>query len=334
MKTEIFGLAFALVMVVAIGATALPAMAAESSSEGAFTLSNAAPDVTSVVLYELDETTTTTSMTPQTEYAVKIEAGDTNTMNDIRYVTVVIQKHEFSGSDDVSDQATYQYDRDASPEWRLVGPLSTTWSIDEPDCTVPGDLTAMSGTWGLHFTPGKIAREATWDIEVTVEDDAAATDTLSQTDLTMQWYGEITAVDNSFGFGIVDLSESDQPITDPTDNDVDVTAIANGNYKLESKSASMWVGQTSGEFAALDWDATLESGHFQLDNDGDNTVTTTNIVADSYLHSGPITGYTTVTAPTAETGDSKGVYVWVSLAADGFIPQEYKGTFNVQIATD
>ena len=319
-------------MVVAIGATVLPAMAAEDSSTGAFTLSNAAPDVTSVVLYQDDETTTTTSMTPQTEYAVKIEAGDTNTLDDIRYVTVVIQKYEFSGSDDVSDQATYKYDRDASTEkWSLVGPLSTTWSIDEPDSDVPGDLTAMSGTWCVHFVPGKIAREATWDIEVTVEDDAAATDTLSQTDLSMQWYGELTADDTSFGFGIVDLGGSDQPITDPTDNKVDSTLIANGNYKFESKSGN-WVGQGAGtETASLDWDGTLESGHFQLENDNANTVGDTNNVQDSYT---TITDCASLTGPTAETGDSIPVYAWVSLAVDGFIPQTYQGTFNLQIATD
>jgi len=330
MKREIFGLALALVMVVAIGATALPALAAESSSDGTFQLNNAAPDVTSVVLYELNETTTTTSMAPQTEYAVKIEAGDANTLDDIRYVTVVIQKQSYSGSDDPIDQATYQYDRDASPKWSLVGPLSTTWSIDEPDCKVQGDLTGMAGTWWLHFTPGKIAREATWDIKVTVQDDTAE-DTLSPTDLSMQWYGELTADDTSFGFGTVDLGTADNPITTPTDNKVDVTAIANGNYKLESKSGN-WVGQGAGaETATLDWDATLESGHFLLENDGNNTVATTNNVQDSYT---TITNYPSVAAPTAETGDSKGVYAWVSLAVNGFIPQEYKGNFYLQIATD
>jgi hypothetical protein len=321
----------ALVMVVALGATSLPAMAAVDSSTGSFTLNNTAPDVTSVVLYELDETNTTTSMTPQTEYAVKIEAGDTNTLDDIRYVTVVIQKQTYSGNDDVSDQATYQYDRDGTTtKWSIVGPLSTTWSIDEPDCKIPGDLTGMSGTWCLHFTPGKIAREATWDIKVTAKDDANAEDTLSQTGLSMQFYKEITADDTSFGFGTVNLNDVDKPITNPIDNKIDVTLIANGNYKLESKSGN-WVGQTSSETATLDWDGSLDSGHFQLENDKEGTVGDTNKVEDGYT---TITDCASLSGPTAETGDTKGVYVWVSLAADGFIPQEYKGTFNLQIIED
>jgi hypothetical protein len=331
MKTQIFALA--LVMVVALGAIALPAMAAtEGSSTGSFTLNNVKPDVTSVVLYELDETTTTTTMTPQTEYAVKIEAGDTNTLDDIRYVTVVIQKQDYSGTDDVSDQATYQYDRDADPKWSIVGPLSTTWSIDEPDSKIPGDLTGMSGTWCVHFVPGKIAREATWDIKVTVKDDANTEDTLSQTGLSMQWRGEISVDDTSFSFGFVDLATAKNPITTPSDAKVDSTLIANGNYKLLSKSGN-WVGKTSGETATLDWDGTLGSGHFQLENDGLNTILddTTNNVQDSYT---TITDYTSVTAPTAETGDSKAVYAWVSLAIDGFIPQVYEGDVTVGIVND
>jgi len=68
-----------------------------------------------------------------------------------------------------------------------------------------------------------------------------------------------------------------------------------------------------------------------LENDGLNTVLTTNIVQDSYT---TITDYTSVTAPTVETGDSEEVYAWVSLAATGLIPQEYKGNFYVQILTD
>jgi hypothetical protein len=333
MKTEIFGFALALVMVVALGATSLPAMAAVDSSTGSFTLSNAAPDVTSVLLCNAtDELTTETSMTPQTEYAVKIEAGDTNTMNDIQYIEVVIQSQGFTESDCATDQATYKYTKGSG--WSMVGPGETTWSINGTDCKVPDDLNQMSGTWWLHFTPGKIAREATWNITATVQD-STTTDSLStEVEPSMQWYGELTALDTSFSFdddNDVNLGDVDTPIATPDDRNIDVKTIANGNYKLESKSGN-WVGQGAGaETAILDWGGSLESGRFRLENDGNNTVITTNMVEDSYT---PITNYTSVTASTAETGDTKGVWVWLSVADKGFIPQEYKGTFNLQIATD
>lgn len=329
MKKEIFGLAFglALVMVVAIGAIALPAMAAESSSEGSFTPNNAAPGVTSVELYNVSHANTEGSMTPQTEYAVKIIASDPNTLNDIDYITVVIKEQNYGGpTDDPMDQATYKYTKGSG--WSIVGP-GVSWLIDATNSVVPGDLTQLSGTWWLHFTPGKVAREATWDITVTATDYAPATTApVSDTGLSMQWYGELAAEDTTFSFGPVDLNTPDQQISIPDDHKVDVKAIANGNYKLESKSAN-WIGQTSGETATLDWDATLESGHFQLENDGDGTVADTYIVEDDY---NTITDCGSLSAPTNELGNSNPVYVWISLAADGFVLQEYKGTYNVQIA--
>jgi hypothetical protein len=330
MKRILKGLFLIGMITVMAGVLIVPAMAAEILLNGSFTLNNDAPHVTSVVLYNMSETDTVSNMIPLIEYAVKIEASDTNTLNDIDTIMVVINNQTYNGVDSVVSQATYKYDRDLIPNWSIVGPSSTTWSINVASSKVPGVLTQMSGTWWLHFTPGKIAKEDMWNITVTATDYASAANTTSQTERHMLWYGELTAIDTSFGFGTVNLGESDNPIKNPTDNKTDVTTIANGNYKLQSKSAN-WVGQTSGENAILDWDGELESGHFQLENDNLNSVNTTNNVDDSYT---TITDCASLPASTAEIGDSKGVYAWISLAVDGFIPQAYQGTFKVQIATD
>jgi len=336
MKRILEGLFMIGMIAVMAGVLIVPAMAAlEGASTGVFSLKNTAPELTGdgVVLYESDESTGAIQMMPQTEYAVKISVADANTLNDIDTIVIVVQEAVYSGPDKDTDQATYQWS--STGAWSMTGPSGSTWSINGAECDVP-TLTGTSGDWCLHFTPGKVARESVsnWKITATVTDKGSLSDNDPElTGLKMLWYGEIEAVDESFGFGIVDLGESDQPITDPTDKKTDVSAIANGNYKLESKSAN-WVGQGAGaETATLTWDGTLDSGEFQLENNAADSGTG-NFVSDHYTHNTvPITGYADVAAPTAETGNNNPVYVWLSLATTGFIPQEYTGTFYLQIAT-
>lgn len=151
--------------------------------------------MTAVTLYnETEGTNTTTFMDPQTEYAVKIEVKDLNTLNDLTKIEVVIFSHGYSGVDSVVDQATYEW---TPTGWIMVGP-GGTWSIDETDCKVPGDLTAISGTWWLHFTPGKVATEALWNITATPTDNVGDGTEKTQAGLSMLWYGELTADDTSF----------------------------------------------------------------------------------------------------------------------------------------
>lgn len=145
MKTEIFGLALAFVMVVAIGATVLPAMAAENtSSEGSFTLGNEAPTVTSIALYESDGSTPETAMDPTIEYVVKIEAADTNTLDDLSEIEVIIRVNGTGGDDDVNNKATYKWTNGATPVWTKEGPAGL-WSLVTVGSTWPDPLTATSG---------------------------------------------------------------------------------------------------------------------------------------------------------------------------------------------
>ena len=318
--------ALAVVMIIAIGTTVLPAMADTTSSEGSFNLGNAAPDVTAVALYESNESTSASQMTPPTEYAVKIDVSDSNTLNDIDQITVVIKKDGYSGSDDVHNQATYKWT--PSGGWELVGPTSTGWSLQTSK--TPGDLTVTSDTWWLHFKPSKVATEANWDIEVTA-DDGTTTDTDSVQDTPMLLYVEISAVDASYSFGNVNLGTTENNITEPSDGNIQVTAIANGAYKLESKTNTTWTGQNTSDEATVDpGTGTLDDGEIRLiDNAANSYSDGTSVLTSAYQ---TIAGYSSLSGPTGESGASHDIYQWLDVASEGLLPDTYQGTYYVQIA--
>ena len=307
----------------------------ESSITGSFDLENAAPAVTDFTLYESDESDTTTQMTPQTEYAVKIEVSDANKLEDIAQLKVILKTNTtlLTAGDNVTDKATYKWT--ASNGWEFVGPGAggSTWAINASACRQPSDFAATSGTWWLHFVPGKVARESTaattqrWDIYVKAMDKQSASDEMIKWDYEMMWYGELSAVDTSYEFGDVQLGAENVTITD-SDSAINVTTIANGNYKLASKSTN-WVNETFGSTAMLDWDGTLSSGEFALKVDGYGSLDSFTYVRDTYT---TIQDFSSVSGPTAEAGESRGIYQWLSVASEGLLPGTYKGTYYVQIA--
>lgn len=319
-----------IIMVVLIGATVLPAMAAtQGQSTGSFCLDNSQPTVTAVTLYNDTETGTTTSMDPQIEYAVKIEITDINTLNDLRSISVVIQKEGYSGSDCVTDQATYNWvSTGGSGSWDMIGPSGSTWAINVTGCKEPGDFTATSGTWWLHFTPGKVAREGNWDITATPADQMGDGTADTQSSLSMNWYGELTGVDNSFDFGTVALGTSNNPISNPGDHKIDVTAISNGAYELKSKTSASWTG--TNDVASVETSGSPGAGEIYLTDNKNNAAGTANAVPTADYDT--IANYGTETYPTADTGDVKPVYVWLTLASEGLMAETYSGTYYLLIA--
>jgi len=319
--------ALAVVVIIAIGTAVLPAMAGtEGSSTGSFNLGNAAPSVT-VALYESNESDPANEMTPPTEYAVRIDVSDSNTLNDIDEITVVIKKDGYSGNDDVHNRSTYNWT--PSGGWQFVGPTDTGWSLETTSKT-PGDLAVTSDTWWLHFRPSKVATEANWSINVTVND-GTATDTGSVQDIPMLLYVEISAVDTSYSFGNVNLGTTENNITDPNDGNIGVTAIANGAYKLQSKTNTTWTGQNTNDVATVNSSSgTLDDGEIRLIDNAANSYSEGSKVQTSAYQ--PIAGYGGLTGPTSEDGASHAIYQWLDVASEGLLPDTYQGTYYVQIA--
>ncbi len=313
-------------LVAILAATAMPAMAAtDGSSTGSFDLGSAAPTVTAVELYDAEHDATVSTLTPTTEFAVKITAGDSNTMADIDAITVVIEAQDYAGTTtDVSYKATYQWTPGSG--WELIGPIGTQWT-NESGSSEPGNLVEMSGDWYVNFKLSEAATsEVNWDITVTA-DDGASTGTNSKTGIPMDFYAEISAVDTSYSFDAVTLGTLENQIVG-SDQDVDVNVTANGNFKLYSKSDATWTGNGTSDIATVNPNA-LNSGEIQL-RDG-KTATYDNSgcvqVGSYYL----INGFSAEEGPTDETGENRGIYQWLGVASTGLLPDEYQGTYYVQI---
>jgi len=326
-KTQIAVLA--IVLIVAIGAaTVLPSLADSDTSTGNFSLGNSAPTSLTFDLYVYDHSTNTTSMTPQVEYALKIDVTDWNTLNDISEIKVIIKTNgtDMDASNSATDKATYNW---TSGGWSLVGPSGSTWNITD-NSSAPSDLNATTGTWWLHFIPGKVANETVddytwWDIYVNVTDKGGlSTDNIAW-GFHMNWYGEISALNDSYSFGYINLGDTDKNITTPSDKNIDVKTISNGNYTIQSKSVNWTNGDNT---AVLNWSSSLNSGEFALKVSKENNVDNSNFVNTSYT---VITGYDNVNGPTAEAGAINEIYQWISVASSGLPPGTYEGTFYVLI---
>ena len=221
-------------------------------------------------------------MTPQTEYALKIDISDADKLSDIAQIEVILKTNstDISAANSMTDKATYLWT--PSGEWQFNGPANSTWSINATASSRPATLGGTSGIWWLHFTPGKVAREsAAWDIYVEVTDKADAAVNNTKCNYAMMWYGEISLIDAPYSFGDISLNSENIAIVD-TDNAVNVTVIANGNYKLKSKSGDR-VNETYAAPAVLEWNGTLEAWDMPLKNDANNAVGSFILIRISFL---------------------------------------------------
>ena len=317
--------AFAVVMVIAIGATFAPAMADEA--KGSFTIGgNPMPVVANIELY--DDGTPTDEMTPQSEYELIMTISDESTLSDITELTVVIKERDYSGDDCASDQVTYTW----TPSGWSLSPADSTWTIVTAECNVP-TLTDTSGDWVLAFKPGKVAREDRngWEFTVTATDSDLQADSGTISGKTMLWYGELTLIDTAYSFGIVNLSDSNMPIISPSDGNIDVESIANGDYEIKSKSED-WGTPDEGRTALINpTKGTLSSGQFMLQNEGDANPDKAAFVGSSYAAI-PDFPAASLTGPTDVTGVINEIYLWLSVADTGLqVGDEYGGTYYVQI---
>lgn len=151
----------------------------------------------------------------------------------------------------------------------------------------------------------------------------------------MNWRGEISVVagDESYDFGPIGLGDTDKEIITPTDENIDVAAISNGNYELNSLSDVKWYSTSPVDDVTLDWDGTLtdvsSKGHFALE------VSDTNLAAATYVqdNSQVIPGCDLEVITQSESGVTTEIYQWLSVATSGLLPGTYKGDYTVEIST-
>jgi hypothetical protein len=319
------------VLVLLVGLVPVVAFAdTEGQSTGSFTTQNVAPTVDSVVLYTTGGSpVTTTAMSPLVEYNVKVGVTDANTLNDLDTVVVTI----YYDSDGVYDEADVPStgntqtvailtcDVGVSPVWS-IDPTGggTTWS--QQTSVQPTPLTATTGTFEFHFTPGKVATEATgkWYIYAKATDKATDTGDSHQDTLDMNWYGQI-AVSGSVEFGAVALD-----CDDVASSAVSATYICNGDYSEQVKTTSPWTALDGS--VALNTAGTPGAGEFSLKaDDGTTLAEAVQILSADYVDIATDAGLTLEAGDT--TADNT---LWLSLGSSGIPRGTYTGTVYYQIA--
>ena len=314
----------------------------EGTVSGSFAPGNVAPTVDSVVLHKTGGSPTpTSSMTPQTEYNVKVTVSDANILDDLSTVRVIIMYdsdgnwntstggHD-TGSSNIPDAGDAQYvavltwTNGGSPEWNMY-PTSTSWTIETANCVAPS-LAASNGTFEFHFKPGKVACEATatdkWHIYAKADDGSATADNY-QDNCNMYWYGEIgTSSPSIVHFGSVtpgaDFGDSTKR------GPISITYISNGAYDEKVKTDATWTGDPSGT-ATLSTTGYPGSSQFSLKADDTATLASAVLVNTDGVtidESGTMTG---------ESGDTVANYLWLKLGG-AFACATYNGTITYMIA--
>ncbi len=305
--------------------------AEEGSATGSFAVGNASPSVTSVQLWTTGSPATTTSMTPQVEFNVKVAVSDANTLADIDTVTVRIfydADGTYAGGDEAgaADTQTLAILTWTNPATFAIDPsASTSWTTET---SVTPTLTASSGTFEFHFKPGMVSTETPgterWHVYA-IADDGTATATGTDENKTMNWYGELTVNTASVDWGAL-AAGVDFEATDTDETGISVTYISNGDYDEQIASSAAWT--SAGSDATLDvTGATASANEFSLKADDSTTFASAVLVTAS-------TTYVTLDdtgAQTAEAGDTVTANtIWLKLAST-FENYTYSGSIYYKI---
>jgi len=319
-----FALCSAIVLVIVLGSI---------STVRDLVCADTSPSIDSVALWDTTPAAAT-AMTPQVEYNVKVAVTDNDTLNDLSTVKVTLY-HDSDGSysgaevpssGNTQTCAILTWTNGGSPAWSIDPSSSTTWSVVSGSCSAP-TLTNTTGTFEFHFKPGKVATETTgsakWHIYAKATDSTARTGDNYQANRTMNWYGEITGVTASVGFGTVALASSNT-----ISGTVSATYISNGAYDEQVKSSATWTGQTSATTLNLITSGTPASAEIALKGDDDGTVDGAVQVLSASYASVDETG--TQTGESGSTASNN--HLWLTVGTAGVPAEEYQGTIYYKIA--
>jgi hypothetical protein len=265
-----------------------------------------------------------TSIAPHLEYHVKVDVTDTNGMNTLDNVTVVlfyetdgeIVTDNAMGSDDSQTQATFEWM--SGGDFAVVGPTGT-WDCEPAGgigSVVPTLAGQTGGVFEFHITVGDVATQtgttSRWFAY------AYASDPFSDgyefgSALTMQWYGAIAATGTtpSWTAAAPDAAYRQQSVL--------VTYISNGGYNKFARASSPWTRTPAGTDATLTDSDSPGANGFALkadDQDGDPDVA--HRLISSYRPIG--TG-----SQTEEIGDDDASGLWLKLGTP-FVQGTYSGT--------
>jgi len=323
----------AILLLLTTGVPGIVLAATEGTSTGSFTASNVGPSVTSVDLWTTGGgAASTTSMTPQVQYNVKVAVTDNNTLADLSTVKVWVY-YDANGTFNAGDRVDPGNTQTGAVltwttpnTWSIDPAAASSWSVVSGSCSAPA-LTGSSGTFQFHFKPGKVAKESPdadeWHIYA-VADDGVTTGNNNEEDCEMNWYGEISSVTATASFGSVALGSAAT-----ISGTVSATYVSNGAYDEQVKSGATWVGQSTATNLTLNVSGTSPgTAEFALLGDDDGTQAGAVQVLSAGYTSIDETG--TQTSESGDTASNNHLWLWVGSA--GIPAEEYQGTIYYQVA--
>ena len=228
-----------LVLMIALLTATIPLVSAatEGTSTGTATVGNNVPVLSGVDITDtVPASVNTQQIDVNVEYWVVATVTDTNGLTDLDTVVFTIWDAVATtkpGADNVANHYTFKYTQ-ATDVWEEVGPDPTTDShLVVANCVDPASL---PGEFKLAFKLDKVAGHADtaiWDIDITVTDDLAGSDSDATLSFGVNYYAEIVVNDATHGWTGLSASDTDILLTAPGDFDIDVTTTQNGLSDLQ-----------------------------------------------------------------------------------------------------
>ncbi len=322
-------LALILVALLLIPTIALVRVASEQAVSGQLTVGNTAPTINGIDITDTSNVSVS-SINANTEYWIYISISDSNTLADIKNITVYL----FHGDKYTDPPGSYALNNSYAfawvngSGWKELGPDSTgTPSDTTPSgydhipgtCAVPSDFSASTGQWKLSFKVSKIAEDTgatnTWYVNVTVYDNASTpnTDNIEST-FDVNFYSEI-----SVNATLVTWAGSPGATGLSPNGTTTYTFICNDAYNITAKGTDFTSGTN-----------VIGVGNFTVDDDSTPDEGTETGVAELQLSTTYQTFIENVGVSTTETGDDKDFWWFADIPAT-VAEGTYTGTLYISV---
>jgi len=229
----------------------------------------------------------TTSVDPEVTYKFKFNVFDPDSLDDLNNIVVKIY-YEASTMDDIRSCYTFTWTEGAGSTPFVSSPLD--YVVTSSVIPTAEEELLSSFDFELHFNLDGVAvpsgSSTTWNVDVTVTDDSAATDSNTETVFDVTKYQAFTVSTSSIAFGTAvpgaTLTKQQVTVTLTTNTQVDIN-VQGGDLTYSSYSIP------ADQFNA--WDDSAEFPTSYTLSTSDTTVYDDYVTVADAINSG-VTGYT------------------------------------------
>lgn len=243
METKTLRLSLTMILLLIIALPISTALCAdEGTSSGTATVGNSTPTVTNSDIWNMAETSSVnnTEIIVDTEYHINCTVTDNNQLNDLENVTFIIWEDTYAdeGSADSNvNHYTFAYLNDTDA-WDEIGPDAGGNShLISANCSDPADHSQTSGEFKLAFKLHATANHTdsnSWVTKIIANDDQS-NGTQQIIVFGVAFAFDITVDDASHGWTGLTAGQNDIQITNPVDNDIDITITCNDEFDVQAK---------------------------------------------------------------------------------------------------